>query len=410
MATYSQYRALTPAIPDKADAVNSLLFFDNGKMLASGGDDQVLRIWDVISCNCQQEVHNPNWGQILNLSLLEETAAQPTVLFVGSARGVLSLLPWNLRTQQFNVQASSSVAVFPYDTSVESQAVDSLNFRLVVASVRGQIKMYNIKDRKSLALTWKLSVGDAIPRSVAFLGTHHESLAVHLLDTGHLLHYDSRDGKPIAELQRLRGGVGFVAFSPQGAMKAVHNLEFNRYDLYSPADSAPVTVSPKGSARKIKGACFAEDGRVLACGGDEGLIYIHDLAQDLVKPNLQHAAKTTICALTTCTTKDFYLIASGDGDAPATIYIWAKPTETKQADDLELELEQQRLRTLEIQEANARALANQTIATLSAEKASEEGKIRKLTADVDYARRSNLLLIGFLFLFVVLLALSWAGP
>jgi WD40 repeat protein len=114
MTEYSRYKTLVPVPSNTAGAVNALLFFENGTMLASGGmsilkiyssvvlivlsgDDQVLRIWDVRSGDCHQELTDPSWGQITNLTLLDTLAGQS--LFVGTGRGVVSVFPWNTRAK-----------------------------------------------------------------------------------------------------------------------------------------------------------------------------------------------------------------------------------------------------------------------------------------------------------------------
>ncbi|KAJ7136516.1 hypothetical protein C8R43DRAFT_1132420 [Mycena crocata] len=200
MSTYSLLKTLTPPQPGKAGAINALLFFENGTMLASGGDDQVLRIWDVFSGIAYRSWQDAAWGQITNISLLDELPTQSAVLFVGTAGGIVSILPWLPRIQKFNKQSGSINQIF--DAPVESQALDALHCRFAAASAKGQVKLYSIEDRMVLLV----------------------------------FHQDAR-------------------------LKAVHNLSSDRYDLYDPAESLIplLSVSPTGKTNKIKASSFAEN-------------------------------------------------------------------------------------------------------------------------------------------------------
>lgn len=84
---------------------------------------------------------------------------------------------------------------------------------------------------------------------------------------------------------------GFVAFGGNGRlMKVVHNLTTDTHDLYNPVDSStPLPISLKGTTYQIKGACFAEDGRVVVYSGkvpsrsqdpDEGYIHVYNIDRE----------------------------------------------------------------------------------------------------------------------------------
>ncbi|KAJ7176432.1 WD40-repeat-containing domain protein [Mycena crocata] len=184
MATYSLEKTLVPNLPGKAGAINSVLFFENGSMLASGGDDQCLRIWDIFSGDCQQEIRDPMWGQITNLSLLDDLPTQSPVLFVGSGTGVVSILPWVSSHQKFSKQSGKLIRVMAHP--IESQAVDSINSRFAATSHDGHVNVYSIDDRTSLSLLWSMKLSD-IPCHVAFLGDNREYLAIHTLKQGQVI-------------------------------------------------------------------------------------------------------------------------------------------------------------------------------------------------------------------------------
>lgn len=72
------------------------------------GNDECVRLWDVSTFKCTQTVCHPqgNWGQITSLAWVSlqvrGQAASSSALCVGSARGVVSILPFS-RTRKVRV-------------------------------------------------------------------------------------------------------------------------------------------------------------------------------------------------------------------------------------------------------------------------------------------------------------------
>lgn len=114
MSSYSLHKTLAPSQLSKAGPINALLFFEDGTRLASGGtgislvsalsqvssgDDGNVRIWDVQSGDCQQELHDASWGQITNLDIVADGTGKPQSLLIGTGLGIFSVYPWHERTQ-----------------------------------------------------------------------------------------------------------------------------------------------------------------------------------------------------------------------------------------------------------------------------------------------------------------------
>ncbi|KAJ7922106.1 WD40-repeat-containing domain protein [Mycena leptocephala] len=383
---YSLHKILAPVQPSKAGPINAVLFFDDGTRLATGGDDQILRIWDVRSGDCQQELRDPHWGQITNLSLMLNAGGRTQGMIVGTGRGIVSIYPWHDLTQQFNRQAVTTTTVFT-DVPVERQALDCANSRLAVASHLGTINMYAIQNHKHLNLTWTFSIGASIPRSLEFVGDSNETLTIHTLTTGNIFSCDSMTGKSTGESRRLRGGVGFVAFSPNKQQKAVHNLNTDRYDLYDPTHSTtPICVSLSGTSRKVKGASFGEGVQILVCGGDKGTLNIYNMSNRNIEQELTQRDFGTVCAVTTCTTRDYHLVASGAGESPALVYIWGKPTERRLAEDMEQERDREQSAARAASEAAALASTIEEAELHRAEVAAQDAIVQNLRDEVDRIR------------------------
>ncbi|KAJ7188209.1 WD40-repeat-containing domain protein [Mycena filopes] len=331
MAQYSSFQTLLPDFPDPAGPINVLLFLDRGAFLASGGDDHFLRLWDIRSGILQQTLNDLSWGQITNLSALETTTGFS--LFVGTARGVVSVFPWNSRAKRLNNHSGTSTNAFGYNIPVESQAVDHINSKFCVASAEGQIKMYSIQEGKVLVFIWSFNMDSSIPRSIDLVGRGKETLAVHTLKTGMLRCYDSQTAKIITE-EHLQGATGFVTYSPDERLKAIHDLSTDSYKLYDNVNptTSVVCLTPAGTSRRIKGSAFGEDGRILVCGGDDGLVYVYDVGLGDEIQRLQHPDDSTVCAVTTYSSEHHHFIASAESESPAKITIWAKPVSLSTAD------------------------------------------------------------------------------
>ncbi|KAJ7136507.1 hypothetical protein C8R43DRAFT_1132412 [Mycena crocata] len=221
-----------------------------------------------------------------------------------------------------------------------------------------------------------------------------------------------KNGKSVIPSQRLSGAIGFVSFSQDARLKAVHNLSSDRYDLYDPAESLIplLSVSPTGKTNKIKASSFAENGRTLVCGGDEGHIYAYDLGG----PNIEMQAfdqpdLSTICALTTCTTKYYHLIVSGESDSAARIFLWGKPTEQKLADEEELAQEQRRMDAQAVNEVREKARLDEEVADTEKTRKEEEEKINDLNAHMEEYRTQafGALLVSLAFAALIMFRRIW---
>ncbi|KAJ7197658.1 WD40-repeat-containing domain protein [Mycena pura] len=372
---YTLKMTLVPKQRAKAGALNCLLFFDKGAMLASGGDDQYLRTWDVRSGNCHQELTDSRWGQITNLSLLEsESSTDTPVLFVGTGRGFVSVYPWTKRNKQFMRHSGTSIHPFDANDAVETQVLDPLNSRFAVGSFRGSVKAYAVEDRKNLLLMYKVDIGGELPRHLIFLNENNDELRIHTL-RGLTLRVDASTGVLKTPGPTLLSGIGSVAFSPDRRTKVVHNLTKDKFDIYHPSESpTPTTLTVSANSGKVKGVIFAESGNILVCGGDDGFMHVFDLSQGIEAPRQRHSGRVD------CST------------------VVALATERKQSADKELELARQ------LENDRARKVAEEREV---AERQAETEKTAKMDRDEQVARLSALVKrLYFLGIGVALFVLS----
>ncbi|KAJ7247671.1 hypothetical protein B0H12DRAFT_1069835 [Mycena haematopus] len=204
-----------------------------------------------------------------------------------------------------------------------------------------------------------------------------------------------------------RGGIGFVALSPDRRMKAIHNLGADKFDLYRHGSPSPLSLKVVSSSGKIKGAAFGEGGQMLVCGGDDGFMHIFDLKPvgAVERESLTLSSDcSTVYALTTCTTKEYHLIAGGGSAMPAAIYIYKKPTELKQARDRSDAVEREMKAAEALQTAKDEAKAAEKVKAAQDAKARHEAEAVELNHYLKYGESE----IGAFFLVFLCLIFWWA--
>ncbi|KAK0219420.1 WD40-repeat-containing domain protein [Armillaria nabsnona] len=354
MSAYEDYELLTCL--EGNGAVNALAFWQNGQVLISGGDDQTVRCWDLRTGTCCQTVKDHRWGQVVAIDIMNDAGPNdslPAVLFVGTGRGIVSLIPMSKRMpgiqsflQEFNTQHVTTIEMFA--DSVEAQALDPINRRFAVASYAGTVKVYLIQDYAALTLLWEKDIGD-IPRHVSFYGNNNDELLIHTLYNSESLLFGAQSGDAIAPALQLSGGIGSATLSPDHKAMAVHNLVNNNFDLYRPIQSiAPIPLDIGACSRLPKKSAFAEENaRMLVCGGEDGTVHIFDVSTGKSVQTLEHDSDTsTIYAVATYSSQDQHLLASRETGTSSQIYVWSKLT------DLKIRKKQQHLQQ-EINEAEA---------------------------------------------------------
>ncbi|KAJ7038515.1 hypothetical protein C8F04DRAFT_1179533 [Mycena alexandri] len=299
----------------------------------------------VRSSDCQ-EFTDSKWGQITNLTIMLNPAGGETQgLLVGTGRGMVSIYPWHERT----ICAATNTVVF-FDAPVESQAFDAMGSSFVAASQFCTVKMYAIRDCSS-----------SIPRRLEFMGEENETFIVHTLTTG-TVRIDVR-------VAATSGRSRFCHVFGGQAAEGCPQFEHRSIRTLGPTDSDPFPISPFGTSRKIKGTAFGEikGVRNIICGGDDGTIYVYNIPNHEIEQELIQADYGTICALTTCSTRDYHLISSAAGELPAHVYIWGKPTQRRHTEDMEQELERQRFEAQVALDAATLAQSRQEAESLRAE-------------------------------------------
>ncbi|KAF8817372.1 WD40 repeat-like protein, partial [Phlegmacium glaucopus] len=298
--------------------INCLSFNHNGELLASGGDNETIRIWDIPTRKCRQiiEDHGKRWGQITCLVWLggqSNEDLQPIAF--GTGHGLTPML-----------ELASTRAFEPSDP-VEAIAFDSTQSRLVVSSHHGHITLYELGEHGTMIMLWRNTVNAdkkvSITHAIKFY-EDYEKILIFVLEAGEMICCDVESGKEDWQ-KLLKSGIGHASICSREKLLLVDNLSkgFDLYDL--PQSSPSYTFAIPTKKRCIKVGVFAEDSSIVACGSDHGKIYIFSTALPIPLQIIRQAGHlTAIQALNTVTTTDTHFIASGSSAVSSEIIIWEK--------------------------------------------------------------------------------------
>ncbi|KAF8735549.1 hypothetical protein AX14_001869 [Amanita brunnescens Koide BX004] len=211
-------------------AVNCLSFTRDGMLLASSGDDEAVRIWDIEALAPLQVIRDPdgNWGQITCVNWLGGSAEERNMLCFGTGRGFVAIFQASGNSTEMG--EASIMRAFDWGDSTEAMAFEPAIKRLLVSSHYGKIRMYSVEANGNLSASWESSMRDEIPRSLLFLENSRDA-AVFGLEKGSVV-YLSADTGAEKSIQSLRPGIGNAIICPKGRNVVVDNLT-EGFDIYS---------------------------------------------------------------------------------------------------------------------------------------------------------------------------------
>ena len=256
-------RKLIQTLTGHTEAVLDLAFSPDGKLLVSVGKDHTVRLWEVQSGRLARSIKTvADWhcGVAFN--------PDGSVLTVGSVGG--GIYWWNTSNWQ---------RVFPpYPAGKPRVAVQGLAF-----SPDGRQLVSAAKERT--ARSWDMGSGKELRRfeghaaqvfSAAFspngktLATGSEDMSIKL--------WDVESGKEIRTLRGHNGYVLRVAFSPDGLQlaSASYDATLRLWDVPTGEQKSIL----RGHAEGLTGLAFSPDGRLLASADAQGKVLLWDTTGD----------------------------------------------------------------------------------------------------------------------------------
>ncbi|GAB3849110.1 caspase, EACC1-associated type [Dactylosporangium cerinum] len=288
----------------KAKPVNTVAFSPDGRLLASGGDDNMVRLW------------NPSTGQPVGQPLTGHTGLVYSVAFSPDGHLLASggkdskVRLWNPTTGQPVGQPLTGHA-----GEVNSVAF-SPDGDLLASASGGYDKTVRL---------WNPTTGQPVGQPLT--GHTHWVYSVAFSPDGHLLASASLDGtvrlwNPTTGLpigQPLTGHTGFVysvAFSPDGHVLASASRDAT-VRLWNPTTGQPVGQPLTGHTGLVYSVAFSPDGHLLASGGDNTVrLWNPTTGQPIGQPLTGHAGEVNSVAFS----PDGDLLASASEDK--SIRIW----------------------------------------------------------------------------------------
>jgi len=236
-------------LPGHSGDVYSIAFFPAGKYLASGGEDDAIKIWDVKTGECLRTIKTSS-GNVRAFSI------SPGGKLIASGQYDSTVKIWSagtgdlLRTLEGHEQMIRSVAFSP-DGSVIASGGQDRTIRLWNSSTGESINI--LEGHKD----WIYSI--AFSPDGCFLASAGDEQLIKL--------WDSSTGECIREIDSQSRGIYALAFSPAGRYVAGggRNKAIRIWD----ADRGDCIRTMEGHADKVRTVAFSPDGKFIASGGDD---------------------------------------------------------------------------------------------------------------------------------------------
>ncbi|PPQ84922.1 hypothetical protein CVT24_013126 [Panaeolus cyanescens] len=298
-----------------------------GDLLASGGDDQKVHIWNLnlensIPRQTLQDRHG-RWGQITTMLGIDDSIVACPILVFGTGRG--ALLIYKRPLKQLDFYEACLVHVFDHIDSVESVAYDGNSNHLAIASHSAKLILFRLQRDGALSRVWKNDLTEAsLPRMLNFVD-QGSRLIVHSLERGKMLYIDVETGTGLPS-KRLRTPVGHGDMCLSTKTFVVDNMTTG-FDLYDFRHASPIrSYEVPVSRKRVKMVKFGEGSMTVIGGSDHGMVYVFNTRTSELLQVLVHQA-TFIQTVLTHSTLNEHVIVSGtcDDNKPGEIYIWKKP-------------------------------------------------------------------------------------
>lgn len=270
--------------------VNSIAFSCDDSLLASGGGDRTVRLWEV---GTQQLLHTMEHGEWVN-----DIAFAPSGQAVASVARDGSIKLWNVKTGQM----LGAIQAHPKNATSLTFSPDGL--RLVSGGDEGAIRVFNLREKKMeggvnahTGWVWHLEFtsrgdrllsagGDHLAR-VWRLGSKEKPIVLEghkdevlyasfspddrfvatAARDGSVSFWESDSGRPIYSFQAHEGAVNAVNFSPDGIHLGTAGAD-KTVRIWQ-AESGQLVREIIGGYDYIAQSVFSHDGkRMASCGGD----------------------------------------------------------------------------------------------------------------------------------------------
>ncbi len=291
------------------NSVSSLAFSADGGLLAAGGIDNMVRVWDLRAARTPV----PLGVFAGHRSYINQVAFSPdgSTLASASEDGTVGLWAVGENTLPGGADPSLATAFSPDGRLLAVGVVEPGTVG---------VSLFSMPSRKLVAF---LPAG--APVSTIAFGPDGRTLAVALEDPLATVQLWNVPGRRLTGLiqTRQKGPVLGMAFSPDGRLLATSGSEDRYVRLWDTARRSLVAAldtdpTPRTLLAGTWALTFSPDGRLLAVAGSDGLVLVYDVArQKLV--NIDDLENTV--TLSVAFSPDGHTLAIGDKDG--TVYLYA---------------------------------------------------------------------------------------
>lgn len=254
--------------------INTTAFTPDGRIMATGGDDRTIRLWDVTAPHRPSAIAvlpgQPDDVESLSVSLDARTMVSAN--YDGTVR------LWDIseprRPALRATLAAHKEAVFRAPLSPDART-------LATASADGNVRLWDLSQPGAPTRLAELTGHTATVGTAAFspdgktLATGSDDGTARLWSVG-----DPRRARSLARLPRQESAITSVAFGPDGRTLAAAGYDHKTrlWDVAKPRD--PVALATlSGHAAPLQAVTFSPDGRTLATGGWDYTARLWDVSE-----------------------------------------------------------------------------------------------------------------------------------
>ena len=280
--------------------VNSVAFSPDGKTIVSGGDDGILRLWDITSGKAIGQPFKGHEGSVISVAF----SPDGKTLVSGGQDGTLRL--WDTSGKAIGQPFKG------HESSIKSVAFSPDGKTIVSGGEDKTVRLWDITSGKAIGQPFKGHEGSVI--SVAF-SPDGKTLVSSGID-GTLRLWDT-SGKAIG--QPFKGHEGWlksVAFSPDGKT-IVSGGSDGTVRLWDITSGKAIGQPFKGHEGWLKSVAFSPDGKTIVSGGSDGTVRLWDISGKAIgQPFKGHEGSVISVAFS----PDGKTIVSGGSDG--TVRLW----------------------------------------------------------------------------------------